>query len=438
MLLRAGNVNETGSAGDAMDAIILSIGDELITGQSVDTNSAWLASRLSEMGIRVVLHETVGDDEPAIESAFQSAMLSAGVIIATGGLGPTDDDLTRQALARTLGQPLVAHPQAMRELEAYFARMDRELHPANRRQALIPETCECISNTAGTAPGILHRAPDRIVAVLPGVPREMKAMFDRSIAPLLAEFGGGSAIKTTCLHTYGKTEARIGEMLGELMQRGRNPAVGTTASHGVISVRIIAHGRNADDAAKLLSETGASIRQRLGELVFGENDDSMQSVLVRELMAKRLTIATAESCTGGMLSSLITDVPGSSSAFLQGFATYANEAKTRTLGVPAELIERCGAVSEEVAREMARRCRETAGSDFAIGITGLAGPTGGTPEKPIGLVYIGFATAAGTEVYERRFGDHLTRDEIRRRTCMFALNLARLELQRKRYNSDTY
>ncbi|HEY3245371.1 MAG TPA: competence/damage-inducible protein A [Phycisphaerae bacterium] len=431
-----------------MIAEIISIGTEFTSGLALDTNSAWLSRRLGALGIPVHSHHTVADEQPEIRAALEASAARCDLLLVTGGLAPTPDDLTRQALAEALGVALETDAQALAELHAFFVRMQRSMPESNAIQAQRPRGSRTIPNTRGTAPGIHARLQRADVYVLPGVPEEMMTMFERSIAPELAGRAGDQLILTRTLHCFGAAEAVIGEKLAHLMRRGRNPSVGTTAKQAVISIRIVASGprdprgapvqnraRERADAdvqsisARDLPERDvAEIKSLLAEVIFGEEDDTLQSVVGRMLIDKRLTLSTAESCTGGLLAKRLTDISGSSAYFLRGFVTYSNQAKLDLLGVPELLLTEHGAVSEPVAEAMAANCRALSDSDSAISITGIAGPTGGTPDKPVGLVYIGLADRQRVETHRYLFGEHLTRAEIRDRTCKTALNLLRLRL----------
>jgi nicotinamide-nucleotide amidase len=298
----------------------------------------------------------------------------------------------------------------------------------NAVQAMFPAGSEPITNTCGTAPGIRAKWKRAMVFVMPGVPREMKVMYERDVLPALRPLAGEGAILASTLYCYGAGESSIGGKIRDLMARDRNPTVGTTAQQTVIGVRIHAYGRSREEAQALLDRDRAEVRRRLGTLVFGEDDDRLAAAVAGMLFEQGGTVSTAESCTGGLLAKAFTDIPGSSAYFLQGVVTYSNAAKTALLGVPAELIARHGAVSREVAEAMALGCRRMSGSDVAVSVTGIAGPGGGTPEKPVGLVYIGLADAGGCDVTEHRMGESLTREEIRDRTCKAALNRVRLKL----------
>jgi len=411
-----------------MQAAILSIGNELTLGQTVDTNAAWLAGRLAEMGVRVRVHATVADEVEPIRMELERACDLAEVVLATGGLGPTADDLTRDALAALMGSELTLREECAAQIRAFFSSRGREMPESNLVQAMLPAGSEPIANTCGTAPGIRAQWKGRMIFVLPGVPREMQVMFDRDVRPVLAPLAGEAVILAATLYTYGLGEAQVGERIRDLMARGRNPTVGTTAQQTVIGVRIHAHGRTRAEARRLLDLDRAEIRGRLGSLIFGEDDDRLSAAVARLLTERKKTVSTAESCTGGLLAKQLTDVPGSSAYFLQGVVAYANQAKSSLLGVPPEMIARHGAVSREVAEALAVGCRRISGSDFALSVTGIAGPGGGTADKPVGLVYVGLADAGVCDVTEHRLGDSLTRDEVRDRSCKAALNRLRLKL----------
>jgi nicotinamide-nucleotide amidase len=411
-----------------MQAIILSVGTELTLGQTVDTNTAWLSQRLCEIGIPVLMHLTVADELEPLRREIERAAGLADVVLISGGIGPTADDLTRDALAAAMGVEIELRPAWVEQIRAFFTARGREMPQANAVQAMFPFGSEAIPNTCGTAPGIRARCGRAEVFVMPGVPREMQVMYEREVKPALADRAGGAVLLTRTIWCYGAGEADIGEAIRDLMQRGRNPTVGTTAQQTVIGVRIGAHGQSLPDAQHLLDQTVAEVRRRLGKLAFGEGKDTLQSVVAALLMRHRQTIATGESCTGGLLAKRLTDVPGSSTYFVGGVVTYSNQEKIRLLGVPETLLREHGAVSAAVAHAMAIGCRERSGADRAISITGIAGPDGGTPDKPVGLVYIALADAGGCEVTEHRLGDSLTREEVRDRTCKIALNRLRLKL----------
>lgn len=423
-----------------MQAILISIGDELALGQTVDTNAAWAAARLATLGISTILHETVSDDQDLIAASIGWASTKADLIVISGGLGPTEDDLTRQALAQTLGSELVEDAESMKTLEAFFASRGYEMAERNRVQALCPTGATMIPNSCGTAPGIRATVNRAEVFVTPGVPREMKAMIEASVIPAvkikLLEAGAvpgaesGKVILTTKINTFGYGESDAAEKLGELMQRGRNPVVGTTVSDGICSIRVRAEYPEAEEAQRQLDDTIMQVEAKLGPTVFGRDETTLQSSLVKLLLQEGKTVATAESCTGGMIGSMLTDVPGSSAAYLGGWITYTNELKTSQLGVRPGVIEAHGAVSEDVVIAMAEGARQRSGADYAIAVSGVAGPGGGTEDKPVGTVWLALATPGNspkgtTASLARLIGN---RSSIRDRAAKCALQMIRLTL----------
>ncbi len=419
-----------------MIAIVLSIGDELVLGQTVDTNSAWLSAQLATIGWQVAAHVTVGDDQRAIEAAISDSASRCDVLIVSGGLGPTKDDLTRFAVASVLSQPLEINAGWLEQMEKMFHSRGRVMAESNRGQAMIPRGARLIHNPAGTAAGIdadLNSTPAHTcrLFVLPGVPREMQIMFERSIKPVLADMGGGGVILARTLHTFGLGESNIGEMLGELMDRGRNPSVGTTVSGGVVSVRIAARYQQRQEAEKKLGETAAECGRRLGDLIYGTEEQTLASVVAGLLTENSVrTVATAESCTGGLLAKMLTDIPGSSRYFQRGWITYSNDAKTQLLGVDPALLETHGAVSEPVVKAMAQSARQKSGADFGLAISGIAGPDGGTAQKPVGTVCIALAHEAGTVA--RTFNFPGDREGVRDRSAKMALAMLRFQLLARR------
>lgn len=417
-----------------MRAIILSIGDELVLGQTVDTNSAWLSQQLASVGVAVAAHLTVGDDQRGIEQAILESVGRCDVLLISGGIGPTEDDLTRQALAAVMGVELEMSDAWLHRLEAFFRKIGRPMSALNRIQAMIPRGATMIDNPAGTAAGIdaTYVAGDQKticrIFVMPGVPKEMKLMFAQSVLPHVKAGAGGAVILSRTLHTFGMGESNVAEKLGQLMDRKRNPSVGTTVSGGIVSLRINSRFDSMDEAQRQLEETDALCRAALGDLIFGREDDTLATVVAAMLLSapQAPTVATAESCTGGLLAKVLTDTPGSSRYFRYGWVTYANEAKTDLLGVPESELKEHGAVSEQTVRTMARAARDLSRTDFAISISGIAGPDGGTPEKPVGTVWIGLAHGAGVDA--RRFVLTGDREMIRDRSAKMALTMLRFKL----------
>ena len=409
-------------------AWVISTGTELALGQTVGTNSAWLAAQLAALGIRTERHVTVPDDAAATREVLLQAADACDLTLLTGGLGPTEDDLTRQALADAAGVPLELHSPSLEHLRAFFAARGREMPERNKVQALAPRGAAILPNPCGTAPGLRIELRGRPCYALPGVPFEMRVMFEREVAPQLRAGGQGPVLLSRRVHTCGLGESDLGQRIADLMQRGRNPEVGTTADLGVVSVRINVAAPTRAAAETELARTEAELRRRLGDAVYGRDDDTLASVVGAQLAAANRTLSTAESCTGGLIGALLTDVPGSSEYYRGGVIAYANDAKANLLGVGREEIETHGAVSAPVARGMAQGAARALGTDYAIAVTGIAGPSGGTAQKPVGLVFIGLCTPSETEVRECRFGSDSPREAIRVRSARMALNLLRLSL----------
>jgi len=412
-----------------MNVTLISIGTELITGQIVDTNTTWLSAKLAEAGALVVRHITVADSLERTSIAIAEGLAQTDLVITTGGLGPTVDDLTRQAISEAVGQPLELREEALEHLRGFFRRWDRPMPDDNRLQAMFPKGCGVVPNHRGTAPGIHYQGPQSELFALPGVPSEMEEMFRDTVLPSVSRGTGEVCLLARQVLCYGLSEAKLGEVIADLMVESRNPSVGTTAKDAVIGVRLLARGKNRSEALELLDSDIALITERLGSAVFGLGDETLQLAVARLLWEKGKTVATAESCTGGLIAKRLTDIPDSSRYFLHGFVTYSNQAKTRWLGVSSDLLESNGAVSEPVARAMATGCLEASGADYAMAVTGIAGPGGGSPpERPVGLVYIALASRADVHVKRILAGQHLSRTQIRDRTAKTALNMLRLRL----------
>jgi nicotinamide-nucleotide amidase len=410
-----------------MRAEILSIGSELVSGQSLDTNSRWLSQQLGTLGIPVAFHTALGDEMEDHLAAFRTAFDRADLVIMTGGLGPTQDDLTREALARCADVPLVEDPDSLAAIAAMFARRNRPMAERNRVQALFPQGAEPLPNPVGTAPGIWMSIGSALVAALPGVPSEMKRMFDDEVVPRLRRLGfGGIFIIHRKINLFGKGESDLESQAMDLTARGRVPEVGITAHDATISFRITGVGPTEEEAWRLTEPTAELIYERFGSLVLGEDSEDVPEALFAQLARTQSTLATAESCTGGLIAHLVTAIPGVSAHYLGGAVTYSNESKTIVLGVPLELIAAHGAVSPEVAAAMAEGARTRLGATIGISTTGVAGPGGGSPEKPVGLVYLGLSTADRTETRRLDMGAERPREFIQIFSAKAALNWARL------------
>jgi nicotinamide-nucleotide amidase len=413
-------------------AEVIAVGSELVSGQKLDTNSQWLSQRLGELGLRVHFHTTVGDDLEENILAFRIATSRASLVLISGGLGPTQDDLTREALAALAGVPLVEHAESLAAIAALFARRNRVMTERNRVQALFPEGAEPIPNPVGSAPGIWMRIGEALVACLPGVPSEMRQMYDEQVAPRLKSLGlGGRVVVHRVINLFGKGESDFESQALDLTARGRVPEVGITVHDATISFRISAEHDDEPGALALIAPTLAEIRNRFGDLVVGEEDDDVPDALVKELIRTGATLATAESCTGGLIAHRITTIAGVSPIYPGGVVSYANAAKVELLGVPADLLASHGAVSPEVAEVMAAGVRLRFQSVLGLSVTGVAGPTGGTPEKPVGLVYLGLATPEGTSTRRLDLGPEQPRAFIQSRAAKAAMNWARLYLRKR-------
>ena len=424
-----------------MRAFLLSIGDELVLGQTVDTNSAWISRQLAAVGCDVVGHATVPDDQPAIELALSEAVGRCDVLICSGGIGPTPDDLTRQALAAMLGVELERNEQWMTRLQEFWSKRGSVMPAMNAIQAMIPKGATMIYNTAGTAAGVdaVYQSGDLKttcrVFCTPGVPKEMKAMFERDVLPHVVAGGGGAAIRSATLHTFGVGESAVAERLGGLMTRGRNPSVGTTISGGVVSLRVNSRFPSADEAQAKMDETIATCEAVLGNLIYGRDDQSLPQAVLALLKkdGRNATVATAESCTGGLLAKMLTDEPGSSAHYTSGWVTYSNLSKYERLGVPEDVINVYGAVSEPVVERMAKAARRLAHTDYALAVSGVAGPDGGSPTKPVGTVCLALAVVdpadkTASTVKARTFNFPGDREMVRNRSAKMALAMLRFHL----------
>jgi nicotinamide-nucleotide amidase len=408
-----------------MRAILISTGDELTCGRTVDTNSAWLADKLMAMGIPTVSHHTVGDNTGEVASAIRDAVRRAEIVLVTGGLGPTPDDLTRQALCELLRTELVLNEKCLGTLEEFFRRRGRKMARANRIQVMFPKGATAVDNEIGTAPGIMTRVDESLVICMPGVPPEMRAMFESSVVAMLPASSLSMAVRV--LRVYGLGESNLSEKLSDILtDRQGDVVVGTTVADGLISLTITATADSKTSASDLVDQTASEITKRLGSLVIGTGSETPASSVAKLLLGRKQTLSLAESCTGGMVGEMLTSLSGASEFFLGGAVCYANSAKRDILGVDEKILNDCGAVSEPVALEMAQGARKRFGSDWAISLTGIAGPGGGTPDKPVGLVFIGL-TGPNTNLVFR----HVlfsTRQQIRQRASLVALNHLRLAM----------
>lgn len=413
-----------------MQVELITIGDELLLGFTIDTNAAFLGRELSALGVSINRHATVGDDPAEITAAVTGALSRADGVITTGGLGPTSDDVTKPAVAYALGRRLRRDESIVAELESLWRSRGRagSLPSANLSQALLPEGARVLPNEHGTAPGVwVERDDGRWIAMLPGIPREMRAMYTDALRPLLVQrTRDGSVIRSVTVRTTGIAESQIPELLGDIAVGVPGVSLGYLPSLDGVDLRLTVRGHPAAEADQLLRNAAATLRARVGIYAYGDGETDLASVVISVCRARKITLAVAESCTGGLVGARLTSVPGASEVFRGGVIAYDNAVKTEDLGVPPVVLAEHGAVSEAAALAMAIGARSHFGAEMAISVTGIAGPTGGTPEKPIGTVWLALADQSGAWARHVRFlGD---RAEIRRRAAQAALDMVRRKL----------
>jgi len=409
-------------------AEIVTVGTEMLLGDLVDTNTAWISRRLAELGVGIYRHTTIGDNSERIVAALRGAASSSDLVITTGGLGPTSDDLTNACLSTLTGRVMVEYPEAREHVDTMFAKFGRTPTANNYKQALFPEGTQLIPNPVGTAMGALLEWNGTLFATLPGVPTEMKSMFEATLEPLIRARSEGSIVSKT-LHFAGIGESALAEKVQEFLDAA-DPTVAPLAGQGRVRLRITTRAATEEEAQEKIAPVEKEVITRLSDYYFGADDETLEGAVGRLLLERGATLALAESCTGGLLAKRLTDMPGSSVYFKEGLVTYSNESKERLLGVPHDLIMNHGAVSEPVAREMAAGARTVSGADYGLSVTGIAGPDGGTEEKPVGLVFVGISDAEDTfaEKLDLTAWAH-SRDSIRERSANRAFDLLRLRLE---------
>ena len=380
-----------------MNAEIISVGTELLLGHTVNTDTSFVARELSAAGIGLLYSCIVGDNPERLKAAVETALQRSDILITTGGLGPTGDDLTKETVAACAGKKLVMDDRSLQHIKKYFE--GRALGETQKKQAMLPEDCTVLPNDVGTAPGCGFRTENgTLVAMLPGPPSELVPMLKNYAIPFLLKAAGSAAIVSRNVHVFGLGEGYVAEKIDDLCT-GENPTCATYAKDGEMFARVTARAESKEKAAALCEPIVAELKKRLGNFCYGTDVESLEEAVVRLLTENHQTVATAESCTGGLVAKRITDIPGSSDVFHMGVVTYSNDVKTKLLGVPEEMLAKYSAVSPQVAKRMAQGIQERSGADYGIGVTGLAGPGGGTPEKPVGLVYI--ALSDGKDVWVR-------------------------------------
>jgi nicotinamide-nucleotide amidase len=411
-----------------MDAEIIAVGSEMLTAQRVDTNSLYLTGELNGLGVEVVAKCVIGDHRERLADAIRRAVSRSAIAILSGGLGPTEDDVTREAVALALGRKLVFRPEIAEAIELRFAQMKRPMPEVNRRQAFVVEGAEVLPNDRGTAPGQWLEESGAVLMLLPGPPHELSAMFEHHCLPRLRGMVPKLAIRTLLLRVTGMSESDLDQTIAPVYTKYQNPATTILAAGGDLQIHLRARCASLAEADALLGEVAGPIESLLGDRIYSRNGDALDVVVGGLLRQAHATVSVAESCTGGLLGERLTAAPGSSDYFVGGFITYSNELKVGLLGVPPETIAEFGAVSRQTAEAMAAGARERTGSTYAVAVTGVAGPTG-SEAKPVGTVYVAVADSGGVQVAHRRFlGD---RARIRAFTAQMALDTLRRRLMGK-------
>lgn len=410
-----------------LSAEIIAIGSELLTANRTDTNSLWLTDKLNRIGIDVKLKTIVGDDDARLEETIKDAVKRSRVVLTTGGLGPTEDDITRKVVARALGKRLSLDEKVLEEIRERFRSFGIANMPErNSRQAMVVSGAQVLSNPNGSAPGLFLEHEGCAIALMPGPPREMKPMFENHVQERLEKLAGDVRFATRVLRVAGLGESAVDEKIAPIYTKYENPQTTILFNSSEIEIHLRAHGRTEAEAEILLDDLALKIEQELGNSAFSFRGETMEEVVGRRLAMTGFTLAVAESCTGGLIAQRLTSVPGSSKYFTEGVVTYSNESKIRSLGVDKKIIREFGAVSQQVARDMARGVRHRAKTDFGLAVTGIAGPDGGTEEKPVGLVFIALADDAHTE--HKRLMIPGDRELVRWRASQAALDMLRRRL----------
>jgi len=407
-----------------MRAEIITIGDEIIQGEILDSNSAYIGDRLSGLGIEVAFKTSVGDDLKRITEAIKLSLERVDLVIATGGLGPTNDDLTKKGIVKAFKRNLVFHEDILKKVEEGFKKRGIEMPKINQNQALLPQGAKALSNQYGSAPGIFIQEGKRLFFALPGVPLEMKTIFENEILPFLKSKSSKKFTLQKVLRTTGIVESAIYEKIEPILKFKSPVKIGFLPGFSGVDLKLRIISESDDLAHKIILEIEQKVREILNEYIYGIDQETLEEVLGKLLQNKKKTISVAESCTGGLIGAKFTNVSGSSNYFINGVITYSNEAKIELLKIPKEIIEKYGAVSEQVAILMAEGVKKISNTDYGLSATGIAGPTGGTEEKPVGLVYIGLAHE--NDSFAKKFVFGGDRQAVRERTAQAALNLVRL------------
>ncbi|QZY56810.1 competence/damage-inducible protein A [Crassaminicella profunda] len=409
-----------------MNCSIISVGTEILFGQIVNTNTVYLSQELNGLGINVYHHFTAGDNENRLKDILDYALSKSDLIITTGGLGPTQDDLTKETIARVAGKKLEMHEPSFEKLCTYFKNLNRKMNENNIKQAYLPKDSIVLDNDCGTAPGFIIEFDGKIVISLPGPPKEMKSMFE-SVKDYL-KTKSKDTIYSKVLRFFGIGESALETAIMDLINHQSNPTIATYAKEGEVSARITAKAENEAKAQEMIIPVINQIKNRLEEYIYSYNDEELVQVVAKKLLDEKVSVSFAESCTGGLIAAKLTSIPGISESLNRSIVTYSNEAKIEELGVKETTLKEHGAVSEETAREMVLGLKAATGSEICVSVTGIAGPGGGTKEKPVGLVYIGLAYKENIVCNQYNiFGD---RNRIRNYTSMLALNMIRKVLEK--------
>ena len=406
-----------------MTVEIIAVGTEILLGNIVNTNAAYLAEKCAGLGLSCYHQDVVGDNEERLSETIRLALTRADIILLSGGLGPTQDDLTKEAAAKVMGKELYLHEPSKEAIRQFFAERNMEITENNWKQAMVPEGCIVVENPGGTAPGIIIAENGKHVVLMPGPPGELIPMFERSIMPYLAGLTTG-VIYSQTVKICGVGESKAESMVEDLVNAQDNPTIATYAKTGEVHLRVTATAPDEKEAKKLVKPMDKELKGRFGNHVYTTDSEvTLEKAVVDLLMANKLTACTVESCTGGMLSARLINVPGVSEVFKSGYVTYSNKSKRKLLGIKKNILMKHGAVSEQIAKEMAKTAATLARTDVSVSTTGIAGPDGGTPDKPVGLVYIGCNVCGRVTVKECHF--HGTREKIRESTVSAALSLMR-------------
>lgn len=408
-----------------MNAEILSVGTELLLGDILNTNAQYLSKRLADLGINIFYQTVVGDNEDRLYKTYKKAFENSDIVIVTGGLGPTEDDLTKEVGAKYFNKKLVFNEESMDSINKYFNKLGVEQTENNKKQAFFPENCIILKNNNGTAPGCIIEENNKILIMMPGPPREMTLMFESYVVPYL-ESKQNCVLVSKVLRISDIGEAKMETLVKDLIDKQENPTIAPYAKNNESILRITARAENNEKAQSMLQPIIKAIKERLGNSIYGEDDDTLEGVVAKIMIGKNMTISTAESCTGGLLSSTIINYSGISQVFMEGVVTYSNEAKIKRLGVKKETLDKYGAVSSQTAAEMAEGIAKLSSTNIGLSTTGIAGPDGGTKEKPVGLVYIGMYINGNVSTKELHLAGN--REKIRNKIVSLLLDWLRKEL----------